>query len=999
MKILILVAWCAVNLFAGNVFAQPTTAPVSNVPAPDPGLRALNLTNLQWYASADLPIDASPETISKSATPTTPIITLRTPAGGSGTLFAIIEIQDPPGSGAQLTIGDIDGEDETHFNGIAIGATRGSGVTDYGIPRAYYVEPKLIKQGNNVLAIRMRGAGGKGSFGIRRPPLTFGFVKNAPKPAAFQSPKPARGVTAIAEADARAAIRAAGDATSETTGTLYRKRPSFGRFGKYFHDGLPMVSEVGPTRIVSRHGPQFDVSLDSINEVSIATGDGEPGIDGWHKLSRVKAVCNQKPVQYTMLSHVCYPGGIVTVEQGTVLQMRVKFNTGKGVLQALTDDEILRLFPGLNQSSFATFLLYEPLAQSSPAVVAAVGVATNATEVEGQIDFTFSRSENAKQPGKIYVFYPAGLRRLNLESRPGSFFQTAQVVSASEPLAAIRRWMQVGLNEPAAMDEYFEVLEPLNAVRVHQVARFAAPPGVPVAPPLLIPPPQVEFSRQTLRYPARLPGTTGTGIVSFSGPVTAFENLTTTTPEQTKQDKDTKPEPASALHIFSYDLPIPPLEERGMVALPEYAQHKAVLNRWLTDLGTTTSATGVDALYKSRTQGFQAFSYLTAENRQRLLRNSAEVVPHGMRDELWHEVVEPFSGLPFWWTYFIEGPYFDRYDQDWGNGLSLYGLYTWAKYTGNWDQVAQGWKAVEKMFSWFAASDDWEWMRASNGEHGHGTGAGDCANACYAGVLAYAKLAKHTGRTEDYHYGLYAAARAAVPLLNRFTYNTFADEQGLKEDNSLVIGFHEGNGFLVGELNSYPWNVTSNISGNGIQPENFDLYVKYAADQLREYESVFARAYPKWADASYVYPRPTQYRNNSGYITLPHMYLRARLRTDTQDTLTDYLQSAQPNSYLWWLAPPVVAEIINMRTDIYIADWGRCAFLDARLTRREKRTVVQIKLDNKNAPDTVEINLPRRQHQLTINGGPVPLTDSTYEGDRLKITLRRAGENVIEIVY
>ena len=44
----------------------------------------------------------------------------------------------------------------------------------------------------------------------------------------------------------------------------------------------------------------------------------------------------------------------------------------------------------------------------------------------------------------------------------------------------------------------------------------------------------------------------------------------------------------------------------------------------------------------------------------------------------------------------------------------------------------------------------------------------------------------------------------------------------------------EGAGFLVGELDGYPWNVTSNISGDGVQPENFSLYEKYALHPLRE---------------------------------------------------------------------------------------------------------------------------------------------------------------------
>jgi hypothetical protein len=984
---------------AQNSTQTTATANVSIEDSRATVLPAYDLASARWFASAELPVDSTAETVLSNATATSPIITLKHPAG-TGVMFALISLTDPPQKPAEVVIGDIDGEDETYFNGKLIGSTVGWGVNDYGIPRRYPVDPQLIKKGENVLSIRIRAIGGKSTFGIRREPLTFGFVRNSPLEVVGQPEKPGRGISAISEEEARKAIRDSDDSTTATTGPLYRKRPSFGRFGKFLHDGLPFVSDVSPTRIFSRNAPQFDVSIDSIKAISVAADDKDPGVDGWHKLVRVQATCNKVPVQFTTLSHLLYPGAVITMEKGPVLQMRAKFGRQSGVLQALSDNEILKLFPKIQQTNFSAFLLYEASKKSCPALLVTAGVATNATEAEGFIDFTFSHGESAKSPGKIYVFYPLGLKRVNLESHPAGLLQSIALIQpGADPLETLSKWMRWGLNEPVATDEYFEPFPDASRIRIHQVMRFAAPSGVPVGEPFLIPPPQVVFAKSAYKYPAELPRLQPMNSIGFSGPVFALDAK----PDEKSNRGGKKPADSgksARLQVLTYDLPIPPMEERGLVALPEFDGLKVLLNNWISDLGTTSSANGVDGIYKSRTQAFQSFSYLNDTNRSRLLKNSSEVLPAMLQSSsLFHEYTEPLSGLKAWWTYYIEGPYFDRYDQDWGNGLTLYGLYTWAKYTGNWDLIAQHWSAIEQMFSWFIVTDDWEWMRCSNGLHGHGTGAGDCASVSYVAPLAYTRLAKNVGRTEDYHYGLYLSSRAAVFLLNRFAYNEFGEENGLKEANSMVLGFHEGAGFLVGELDSYPWNVTSNISGNGVQPDNFDLYLKYAPDLLRKYEQVFASAYPNWMDGKYIYPVQTLYRNNSGYITLPHIYLRARLHTDTQDTLIEFIQKAQSNKYLWWLSPPVISEVMNLNNDIYVADWGRCAFGGASLTRDKHHTKVQITLDNKFAPDMVEIHFPRRQYQLTINGGPVPLTDSSFEAERLKVKLRRPGQNVIEITY
>jgi len=369
----------------------------------------------------------------------------------------------------------------------------------------------------------------------------------------------------------------------------------------------------------------------------------------------------------------------------------------------------------------------------------------------------------------------------------------------------------------------------------------------------------------------------------------------------------------------------------------------------------------------------------------------------------WHHGVEPASGIGYWYTSFLQGPYYRKYDQDWGNGLSLYGLATHVKYTGEWELPERHWDVVERIFQWFTVTDDWEWMRASNSPHGYGTGAGDCQNATYAAAVAYAKLAKGVGRQPEYHYGLYTAARTALLSLNRFAYNDFGLSHNFKSEHSLVLGFREGDGFLEGELEGYPWNATSNISAYGVQSETFDLFMASAPDAVRNYEQVFEKNFPQWINGDFHYGTQTIYQGNSGMITLPHIYLRARLGSESFATLSEYLAGARTNRAFWWIAPPVIAEILSRRgDDVRVMEWERAAFLGGTIepTENDDRRKLTLLMDNgTTGTNTVSIRLPRRPWRFEINGGPVPLTDSSFEAGTLHLKLRRPGENTIEIIY
>ena len=67
---------------------------------------------------------------------------------------------DEAGKPAEISLAMIDDNDESYLNGIKIGSTKG-----YNVPRKYQVPAGVLKEGKNVVSIRVQDTGGEG--GIR----------------------------------------------------------------------------------------------------------------------------------------------------------------------------------------------------------------------------------------------------------------------------------------------------------------------------------------------------------------------------------------------------------------------------------------------------------------------------------------------------------------------------------------------------------------------------------------------------------------------------------------------------------------------------------------------------------------------------------------------------------------------------------------------------------------------------------------------------------------
>jgi hypothetical protein len=158
---------------------------------------------------------------------------------------------------------------------------------------------------------------------------------------------------------------------------------------------------------------------------------------------------------------------------------------------------------------------------------------------------------------------------------------------------------------------------------------------------------------------------------------------------------------------------------------------------------------------------------------------------------------------------------------------------------------------------------------------------------------------------------IYRTAKTAVPALSRFWMQDYAGVHGMISPGQYVIGYFEDEGVLTISSTDDPWYMTSMISGDGVEPEVFDLYLKYAPDSLKKYEEDFESLYPHWVDGTYKYDHPLTYPDNSGYTTIPHIYARYRLKYPREKVM-EYIQQASQTDKMWWTAPGVLAEIASV---------------------------------------------------------------------------------------
>jgi hypothetical protein len=906
--------------------------------------------------------------------------TLESPTGeGSLSLSIRVADVDPeiqPLLSTEITIGDIDGASRVLFNGQPIGEFSGMAIAATGLPRRHVIPSRAIRFGRiNEISIEVRGQGGAPDIRVRGP-ITLAALgphemwealastRQALQALAqglwgaerqrLASPRSLRArwrdhrrlVERIAEAenllgegDLTRAHAVIGEALSELEdfesrvaglrfmhtealsqrargririltdflstgqrerGVEVRRHPDgFGRWGLWLHDGTPHLRRVSPTEIRGHGEMGWRIAVDNLLATEVVDVN-------W--LSKTVLVTGERggaACDYALSASLPFPGVMLEIRAGDEIVFDLNAPFGE-----------IAPIAGIPRTVSAE-LFARPLDRSRTLIVR--------RRAERETLWLI----HAGEPFESVSLQPSGIHssRLSLTLRRGASRRLLLmplhgidlVDTTRDPtlqdVETIRTLLSVAEHFPVDLEELYAV-DPL-AGRVTVFDLFESLPLDPDSflhasetPPVWYPPLAI-FSAEAMdqdvqiRWADRidLPAT------SLHGPIAA--------------DRDPQ-------GIAVWSMPLPSLDGRYHIRPEGEESLLDLLNEHLTDLGTPTMPNAVDRTYKSRAQGYHAWAMLSEANRERLSANSREMIPLTFDPAIWHRWDEPFTGHPTWYTYTIEGPAFDLYDQDWSNGLPLYALSVWAQVEGEWATLREHREALDRMWAWWAVTDDWSWLRCANANHGHGTGAGDCSCAAYAGAIGQARIMDALGDVAGRDEAWLIAARSALSITSRFGYTHWARERGMIPGDHIAIGFHEGEGFLSDSVESYPWNVTSMISGNGVQPEVHSLLIERVPELFEACEEEILSAHPDLFDGEFDYGRSTIYRGNSGYITLPHIAAQARLGAPV-DQLRDHLRNAESNPYLWWLAPTVIAEVVGRDTGFHLTRWSPARLEDARM--------------------------------------------------------------------
>ena len=337
------------------------------------------------------------------------------------------------------------------------------------------------------------------------------------------------------------------------------------------------MAEVSPTRIATRRGPALNIAVSEVTSTSIASSREDSGIDPWHKTIRVRGNASQQPVQYTVHQSVLYPGAVVTVEDGPVLPLRVQFSGRGGTILEATAAELQEAGLPVRKNPVTVYALCDSAGASPPLLIALAGLSANVTQSNEALEISLARV-SAKQPGRAYIFAPTGIAPVRTDAKSASLADLLAAADVhSSASTTLARWLSIGLNEPAGADEFFRVLDGDQSVRVYQVARYRSPLPAGVCPPVALRPPQVDHAISAFNYPVH-PPTTATGLLTFSG----MAHGTVVQAEET----------TNALTVTWYDLPVRPMKERALLAVPGQKPLRDLLNKWaLTELGLRRRST------------------------------------------------------------------------------------------------------------------------------------------------------------------------------------------------------------------------------------------------------------------------------------------------------------------------------------------------------------------------------------------------------------------------
>lgn len=576
--------------------------------------------------------------------------------------------------------------------------------------------------------------------------------------------------------------------------------------------------------------------------------------------------------------------------------------------------------------------------------------------------------------GNLWLFRPLGIQR------PKEVKITQPLVRKIDELA------QLNLAWPTACDEIFNVDPAGQFVHIRNEVKFdmleddwgTKPLIATAVPNILMLARRYDVPGVSITEPV-----TDWGVPANSGPFGTVEGAT-----------------------LNYTIPVPPLYHHAFfrVERPDQNQWTQRINDAIVYYGDPGKTAG-DQAFRGVAYSWPAREYFNAENQALLQKASKQITELLQPENFWGR--HRWRMIPQtsrWYCYDYPGSHYTDdsiYDVDWGNGITLYGLDTWAAYGGHWDELDRAWSGeIWPMTEYFVKSHDWVWMSSTIREFGEGTSI-DCLTAANAGLVALTRMARTLNRPVDAATAAYLSAKTALPHTTRFAFLEYIQKYNMWHDDSIgrgtANGFHETNAWIH-PAHSDPWWGVCSLSGFGVEPENFDAMFAYLKPAyLQTWWKMVTSMYPEWYDGKKPYPEGTIYGGNSSYVTAPGVYMEYRLGAK-DEALERYIQAAgladgkEQNVIVY-------GEIANRECPVQIAAWARCTYQQAKYAPATRTASVTFTNPTKEA-QTVTFRCEAYPAGVRQDGKAVQPTKSTDTWKQKLMTLPiPPGKHTVEILF
>ena len=308
-------------------------------------------------------------------------------------------------------------------------------------------------------------------------------------------------------------------------------------------------------------------------------------------------------------------------------------------------------------------------------------------------------------------------------------------------------------------------------------------------------------------------------------------------------------------------------------------------------------------------------------------------------------------------------------DIDYWQGLTLYGLYSHAKYAGMWDTMAKYWPTIRSMYSYWEALHSWALMSPGAREAGE-LYHGDMPTGGYAGLVGFYFLSEHLGTPYQHDLAAYLLAKAAVPMAAKWGFRDWAaqlDHQELR-GGGRCSGFGER---FVASFPSVsancrnfepadPWWRTGCIGPQSAQPETMDLYLKGCPRDIADWETDFIRVCPT-----------EQFKTHDDVRTMPHVMLRTYLDGTFRPAAFDLF--ATPRDAYQLRDAHVLATLVAWNCPVRLVDWAPAYIQHAAW---DKQTGATIRLEAPAGGAKIKMTVHDRLEtpHFTLDGNAVTAT-------------------------